>query len=157
MTVSIEVEDDAWAAMAGLVKLAHSAVEAALAEVGRDGSNCNVAVLFADDAAIAEINAEWRGKDKPTNVLSFPIPGGMPVPEGEPRSLGDIVLAHGVIAREAAAQGKTLRDHTAHLIVHGTLHLLGYHHDGNAEAEEMEALESRILKGLGISDPYERD
>lgn len=157
MTVSIEVEDDAWAAMAGLVKLAHSAVEAALAEAGRNSSNSNVAVLFADDAAIAEINAEWRGKDKPTNVLSFPIPSGMPVPEGEPRSLGDIVLAHGVIAREAAAQGKTLRDHTAHLIVHGTLHLLGYHHDGNAEAEEMEALESRILKGLGISDPYERD
>jgi probable rRNA maturation factor len=157
MTVSIEVEDDAWLAMAGLKELAHSAVGAALAEAERNGGNWAVAVLFADDAGIAEINAEWRGKDTPTNVLSFPTPGNMPVPEGEPRPLGDIVLAHGVIAREAAVQGKTLRDHTAHLIVHGTLHLLGYGHEGDAEAEEMEAIETRILNGLGISNPYERD
>ena len=114
-------------------------------------------MLFTDDAAISEINAEWRGKAKPTNVLSFPTPEDMPVPEGEPRALGDIVLAHGVISREAAEQGKTLHDHTAHLIVHGTLHLLGFDHESDADAEEMEALETRILKGLGISDPYERD
>ena len=85
----------------------------------------------------------------------FPHPPDMPVPEGEPRPLGDIVLAHGVIAREAAEQGKTLRDHTAHLIVHGMLHLLGFDHETDDEAEEMEALETSILKGLGISDPYE--
>ena len=114
-----------------------------------------IALLFTSDDAIAEINAEWRGKDKPTNVLSFPAPADMPVPEGEPRPLGDIVLAHGVIAREAAEQGKTLRDHTTHLIVHGVLHLLGFDHEDDAEADEMEALEASILKGLGISNPYE--
>ena len=156
MTVSIEVEDDAWATEPGLGELAHSAVRATLAGARLADLDCAVAVLFTDDAAIAEINAEWRGKDKPTNVLSFPIPEDIPVPQGEPRPLGDIVLAHGVIAREAAEQGKTLRDHTAHLIVHGTLHLLGHDHESDAEAEEMEALETRILKGLGISDPYER-
>lgn len=156
MTVSIEVEDDAWAAEPGLEELARSAVQAAFVGAALKDPACEVAVLFTDDAAIAEINAEWRGKDKPTNVLSFPTPDDMPVPEGEPRLLGDIVLAHGVIAREAEEQGKTLRDHTAHLIVHGTLHLLGYDHEADDEAEEMEALETRILKGLGISDPYER-
>jgi probable rRNA maturation factor len=79
----------------------------------------------------------------------------MPIPEGEPRPLGDIVLSHGVIAREAAEQGKTLHDHTAHLIVHGVLHLLGFDHETDEEAGEMERLETDILKGLGISDPYE--
>ena len=156
MTVSIEVEDEAWSSEPGLEDLTHAAVQAALACAAVEDPDCAVAVLFTDDAAIAEINAEWRGKDKPTNVLSFPTPEDMPVPEGEARPLGDIVLAHGVIAREAAEQGKTLRDHTCHLIVHGTLHLLGYDHETDDEAEEMEALETRILKGLGISDPYER-
>jgi probable rRNA maturation factor len=157
MTVAIEVEDEDWAGVPGLQELAQSAVEAALAGAAVDAALCDVAVLFTDDASIAQINAEWRGKDKPTNVLSFPTPEDMPVPEGEPRPLGDIVLALGVVTREAAEQGKTLRDHTAHLIVHGTLHLIGYDHETDGEAEEMETLERRILKGLGISDPYERD
>ena len=115
-----------------------------------------VALLFTDDQAIAEINAEWRGKNAPTNVLSFPAPADMPVPAGETRPLGDVVLAYGVVAREAADQGKTLRDHTTHLILHGVLHLLGYDHEDDEEAEEMERLEAGILKGLGISNPYER-
>lgn len=157
MTVSIDVEYAAWSGMPGLEDLARSAVDAALAGAAPESPECDVALLFTDDESMAEINAEWRGKDKPTNVLSFPTPDDMPVPEGEPRPLGDIVLAHGVITREAAEQGKSLRDHTAHLIVHGTLHLLGYDHESDDEAEEMEALETRILKDLGISDPYERD
>ena len=156
MTVSIDVEDEAWSAEPGLETLARAAVAAALEGAAWEEDDCDVAVLFTDDASIAEINAEWRGKDKPTNVLSFPTPDDMPVPEGEARPLGDIVLAHGVITREAVEQGKTLREHTTHLIVHGTLHLLGYDHDSDDEAEQMEALETRILKGLGISDPYER-
>ena len=94
---------------------------AALVGCGRRRTASRSRVLFTDDAAIAEINAEWRGKDTPTNVLSFPAPDDMPVPDGEARPLGDIVLAHGVVAREAAEQGKTLRDHTTHLIVHGVL------------------------------------
>ena len=155
MTVSVEVEDQAWQALPGIDELARSAVIAALADTGHADPECDIAVLFTSDDEIAAINAEWRGKDKPTNVLSFPTPEDMPVPAGEPRSLGDLVLAHGVIAREAVEQGKSLHDHTTHLIVHGTLHLLGFDHETDAEAEEMEALETRILKGLGISNPYE--
>jgi probable rRNA maturation factor len=155
MTVSIEVEDEAWLALPGLEALARECVEAALAGAGEDAPDCEIALLFTSDDAIAEINAEWRGKAKPTNVLSFPAPEDMPVPDGEPRPLGDIVLAHGVIARESAEQGKTLRDHTAHLIVHGVLHLLGFDHETEEEAHEMERLETDILKGLGIADPYE--
>ncbi len=155
MTVSIEVEDEAWLALTGLDALAQRAVAAALAGARADADESDVALLFTNDAAIAEINAEWRAKDKPTNVLSFPAPEDMPIPEGEPRPLGDIVLAFGVIAREAATQGKSLHDHTVHLIVHGALHLLGFDHETDAEALEMERLEAGILKGLGISDPYE--
>ena len=154
MTVSIEVEDESWLALAGLDLLARKAVDAALAGAGVTEPG-EIALLFTDDNSIAEINAEWRGKDKPTNVLSFPSPD-MPLPEGEVRHLGDIVLAHGVIVGEAGEQGKTLRDHTAHLIVHGVLHLLGYDHETDAEAEEMERLEAAILNGIGIADPYER-
>ena len=155
MIVSIEVEDQAWLALSDLETHARAAVEAALSGADSDNEDCDVAVLFTDDDAIAAINAEWRGQGKPTNVLSFPAPADLPVPQGEARPLGDIVLAHGVIAREANEQGKTLRDHTVHLIVHGTLHLLGFDHETDDDALEMEALETSILKGLGISDPYE--
>lgn len=154
MTVSIEVEDDAWLAIAGLEDAARTAVAAALAGAQAESQGCDIALLFTGDEAIAAINADWRGKNKPTNVLSFPAPD-IPVPEGEPRPLGDIVLAQGVIAREAAEQGKTLHDHTTHLIIHGVLHLLGFDHETEEEAEAMERLETDILKGLGISDPYE--
>lgn len=155
MTVSIEVEDQAWLALSGLEELVRASIGAALSGAAFKDPNCYVAVLFTDDDEIAVINAEWRGKNKPTNVLSFPTPEDLPVPGGELRPLGDLVLAHGVITREAQEQGKTLRDHTAHLIVHGTLHLLGYDHESDDEAAEMETLETRILMGLGISNPYE--
>ncbi len=155
MTISIEVEDEAWQALAGLDQLARTAVASALSGAGASGKEGEIALLFTDDQSIAEINADWRATNKPTNVLSFPASPDMPVPDGEPRPLGDIVLSHGVIAREAAEQGKTLHDHTAHLIVHGVLHLLGFDHETDEEASEMERLETNILKGLGISDPYE--
>ena len=155
MSVSIEVEDEAWRALDGLDQHARNAVGATLEGAGAVPGTVEIALLFTGDDAVAELNAQWRGKQGPTNVLSFPAPAGMPVPKGEPRPLGDIVLAHGVIAREAADQGKTLHDHTAHLIVHGVLHLLGFDHETGAEAEDMERLEARILKGLGVSDPYE--
>jgi probable rRNA maturation factor len=155
MTVSIEVEDEAWQALAGLDQLARTAVASALSGAGAKGEERAIALLFTSDQSIAEINADWRGKNNPTNVLSFPASPDIPIPEGEPRPLGDIVLSHGVIAREAAEQGKTLHDHTAHLIVHGVLHLLGFDHETDEEAGKMEHLETSILKGLGISDPYE--
>ena len=136
MTISIEVEDEAWTRMLpGLEALTDTAVKAALAACGVSEHQTEVFVLFTDDSAIAELNDKWRGK---------------------PRPLGDIVLASGVIAAEALDAGKTLQDHCTHLIVHGCLHLLGYDHEDEAEAAEMEQLEIDILKGLGISDPYER-
>ena len=155
MTIAIDVEDESWNAVPGLDALAPKAVRAAFAAAGTDAEDFDTSILFTDDAAIAALNAQWRGKDMATNVLSFPA-GDMPRTGGEARPLGDIVLASGVIAREAAEQGKSLPDHTTHLIIHGVLHLLGYDHEDDGEADEMERLEAEILKGLGISDPYER-
>lgn len=108
-----------------------------------------VSLLLGDDAAIAALNKEFRGKDGPTNVLSFP-----PGENSEAGFLGDIALAAETIAVEAEFQGKPLDDHAAHIVVHGFLHLLGYDHMNEADAEKMEAREREILGTLGISDPY---
>lgn len=151
MTLAIDIEDEAWEMIPGLTRLAEEAVAAALQ--GRDMTGA-VTLLFTTDAEMQELNRKWRGKDRPTNVLSFPAPGGMPVPAGETPPLGDIALACQTVAREAAEQGKTVADHTSHLIVHGMLHLLGYDHEEDGEAEEMENEERMILARLGIADPY---
>ncbi len=114
--------------------------------------DCDIAgvtVRFANDDEVRALNAQYRHQDKPTNVLSFPAP---PAPD-EPY-LGDVILAYGTVRIEAEAQGKTLADHTAHLIAHGLLHLLGYDHQTNADAERMEALERDVLARLGVDDPY---
>jgi probable rRNA maturation factor len=112
-----------------------------------------LSLVFTDDVSIREINAEWRGQDKPTNVLSFPAfplkPGGLPGP-----MLGDIVIARETVEREAADLDKSFDDHLTHLLVHGFLHLFGYDHMNMADAEIMEGLETRILAKLGLSDPY---
>lgn len=112
-----------------------------------------LSLVFTDDASIRAINAEWRNQDKPTNVLSFPAypvtPGEMPGP-----MLGDIVVAHETLKREAAELGKPFEEHLTHLLVHGFLHLFGYDHIQDDEAEKMEGLETRILARLGLSDPY---
>jgi probable rRNA maturation factor len=122
-------------------------VAAARAEQREDGE---VSVLFADDAVVRDLNARFRGKDKSTNVLSFPA-----VSAGHaPLALGDIVLAFETVEREAEADGKPFRDHAAHLLVHGLLHLLGYDHEADDEAEDMERRETEILAALGIPDPY---
>ena len=112
-----------------------------------------VSLVFTSDEEIRGINAEWRGQDKPTNVLSFPAfpltPGKMPGP-----MLGDIIFAQETLTREAEELGKSFDDHLAHLLVHGFLHLFGYDHMEDEEAEKMEGLETRILAELGLSDPY---
>jgi probable rRNA maturation factor len=112
-----------------------------------------LSLVFTGDAEIRQINAEWRGKDKPTNVLSFPAfpiePGAMPGP-----MLGDIVIARETVEREAADLEKSPEAHLTHLLVHGFLHLFGYDHLENDEAERMETIETRILATLGLSDPY---
>lgn len=155
MTVSIAADDGGWDAIPDLAGLARRAADAALAAAYK-GPSVSLAILFTGDAAIAEMNRQWRGQAKPTNVLSFPAPTGLQVPEGEPTLLGDIVLAFGTVAREAQEQGKLLPHHATHLIVHGVLHLLGHDHEAESGAEDMEALERTILKELGIADPYER-
>ncbi|ACG79861.1 conserved hypothetical protein [Phenylobacterium zucineum HLK1] len=145
--IDIEVEDPAWtAALPDAEALVRAAAKAALASEGAGGEG--VTLLLADDAAVRELNARFRGKDSATNVLSFPAP---PNPE---RHLGDVALACGVCAREAAEQGKPLAHHLQHLVVHGVLHLLGYDHMREDEAEAMEGLERDILAGLGVPDPY---
>jgi probable rRNA maturation factor len=116
-------------------------------------------LLFTSDAEVHALNREWRERDKPTNVLSFPMLAREELaslaPDGPPVMLGDIALAYETCAREAAEKGVTLEAHAAHLIVHGLLHLAGHDHVGSdAEAEAMEALETRILAKLGIADPY---
>lgn len=126
------------------------AATAALA--GFDGA-AEISVLLTDDEAMAALNAQWRGKEGPTNVLSFPGEDGPSVPGG-PVFLGDIVLAFETLEREAAGDGKPFSDHLAHLVVHGVLHLRGYDHDTDDEAAEMEALETEMLVALGIPDPY---
>ncbi|MEI6986680.1 MAG: rRNA maturation RNase YbeY [Rhodospirillaceae bacterium] len=121
-----------------------------------NATTVELGITLADDDALRNLNREHRGQDKVTNVLSFPLcDGGMePDAPGAPLLLGDIVLGHGIITREAKAQGKSLPDHATHLIVHGVLHLLGHDHSTEAEAEDMESLEISILARLGITDPY---
>lgn len=145
--IDVEIEDGAWtAALPEAEMLARGAALAALDAEG--AAHEGVTILLADDEAVRELNARFRQKDTPTNVLSFPAPRN---PEFH---LGDIALAYGVCAREAAEQGKPLAHHLQHLVAHGVLHLLGYDHIGDDEAEAMESLERAVLAGLGVPDPY---
>ena len=146
---AVTVSAAAWRkAVPGLATLARRVAAAAHAAAQADGAAAlagETAILFARDADIQPLNAQYRGKDKATNVLSFPsVTGG-----------GDVILAYETMAKEAEIQGKTLPDHTAHLIAHGILHLMGYDHElGRGEARRMERLEQSVLSGLGIADPY---
>jgi probable rRNA maturation factor len=161
----ILIEADAWTDTA-LQELAPRAFGAVFAALSLDPSGCGVSVLACDDARIADLNAEFRGKATPTNVLSWPaeeraadVPGNMPDlptpdPDGPPEELGDIALAFETCEREAAEAGKPFDDHLAHLLVHGLLHLLGFDHETDPDAALMEGLETRVLARLGVADPY---
>jgi len=165
MEIDILFEDPAWDATA-LAPLAQTACHAALVELGLMPDHFAVSILACDDDRIANLNAEFRGKPTPTNVLSWPsedrapeLPGAMPdLPEinedDPPEELGDIALAFGVLTREAAAADKPFDHHLTHLLVHGLLHLLGFDHINDADAALMEGFETRILARLGIPDPY---
>ena len=149
MATHIDIEDPAWAeALADVEAVALRAALAALDGVQAD----ELTLLLTDDETVRDLNRRFRSKDMATNVLSFPavdIPGHA--------ALGDIALAYGVCAREAAEQNKTLADHLSHLVIHGVLHLLGYDHQEDAEAEVMESLEVERLARLGVADPYGQD
>ena len=146
--IDVDVEDPNWAsAVPDVEAWVQRAASAASAD--RKGS---IVVLLTDDETVRDLNARFRDKDRPTNVLSFPG-ADMPMPGAAPH-LGDIVLAYGVCAAEAVAQSKTLSSHLTHLVVHGVLHLLGRDHETDPEAEAMEAEEKAILAALGIADPY---
>jgi probable rRNA maturation factor len=146
--IEIEVEADAWLRdLPDAVGRVRAAAEAALKAANAEPDS-EVTVLLTDDAEVKVLNADFRGKDKPTNVLSFPAPAF-----ARPH-LGDVALAHETCAREAAEQGKPLAAHLSHLVAHGVLHLVGWDHQTEAEAEAMEGLERTLLAGLGIPDPY---
>jgi probable rRNA maturation factor len=164
MTLDIAIDaDPEWDSSKDWATLARSAATAAIAEsafaqLGQGERTVEVSVRLASDDEVHALNAEWRGKDKPTNVLSFPMAAeeeldgsARPGPE---LMLGDIILARGVCAAEAADKGVPLEDHAAHLMVHGTLHLLGYDHMDDDSAADMEGREVRALARLGIADPY---
>lgn len=148
MTVSLDirVEDDGWvSAIPELEKICERAVGAAFGLTGIGGE---AAILLTDDTEMHQLNRDWREKDKPTDVLSFPAD-----PMEEP-FLGDIAVGLGVSSRDADARGISLGDHLSHLIIHGYLHLLGHDHMEDTEAREMESIEVRALATLGIADPY---
>jgi probable rRNA maturation factor len=147
VAVDVLVEDPRWEALGDLDALAARAV-------ARDapGRPLELSLMLADDAALKALNRDWRDKDRPTNVLSFPAPPQVGMPG--PRHLGDIAMAYETLAREAEQDGKSLTAHALHLIVHGTLHLVGYDHEEEAEAETMEGLEIEALARLGVGNPY---
>lgn len=160
----IVIEDDRWQAV-DLETLAEAAAQATLSHLGLDADQAELSLLACDDARIMALNADFRDKPRPTNVLSWPAeergavtPGGDPLPV-EPGidgllELGDIALAYETCAAEAQAAEKPLADHVTHLIVHGLLHLLGYDHENDPDALLMEGLEREILGKMGLDDPY---
>jgi len=155
--IDLAIEDESWrAALERCDELVHQAAEAALA-AAKAPAGAELSILLTSDAAVQRLNRDFRGQDKPTNVLSFPFdpPAGQPLAVGMPAYLGDIAIAFDTTRTEAARDGKSLSAHVSHLTVHGVLHLLGYDHIKDDEALIMERLETAILAGLGISDPYE--
>jgi probable rRNA maturation factor len=143
--VALIVEGEDWSALGDIDALSRRAFAAAAKEAPAEGT---VALLLTDDGELQQLNRDFRGKDKPTDVLSFPA-----LPMDRPH-LGDIAVAYGVASRDAAVQGKAMADHLTHLLIHGYLHLLGHDHETPAEAGQMEACEIRALAALGIANPY---
>ena len=164
MMLEIALEADGeWDSSKPWEPLVRKATEAAIAEsafpdLSRASRKVELSVRLSNDAEVRALNAHWRGKDKPTNVLSFPMSEDYELEsadeDGPSLMLGDIILARGVCEAEAAQNGVPVEDHAAHLVVHGTLHLLGYDHQSDGDAADMEAREVRALARIGISDPY---
>ena len=152
----ILVVADCWRAEADVEAIIHRAIQTAAEMVDADTGDAELAIMLTDDAGIRTLNANWRGIDKPTNVLSFPAlqPTGTPSAGDAPRMLGDIAIAYETTRSEADDEQKPFEHHLTHLTIHGFLHLIGYDHETDEEAGEMENLERKILAQLGIPDPY---
>ncbi len=161
--VTVDVALVAPEAWPGNPEVLEATVQRAIAETLRQAADdlppgpgpLAISVMLADDATVQALNRDWRGRDRPTNVLSFPAPADMPQPPGEPRPLGDLVLSGPVLVREAREAGVPLEEHLAWMVIHGTLHLLGHDHSQEEERCRMEAKEVRILKALGLDNPYD--
>jgi probable rRNA maturation factor len=150
--VDVLVLDERWAEIGDAEAIARLSVEAALSVLAEAPSgDVEVSVALADDATVQALNRDWRSKDYPTNVLSFPAPSTR---IAGPRPLGDIALAYETVARESRDENKLFAHHAVHLLVHGTLHLLGYDHECDSDAAVMEALEVEALARVGVADPY---
>nr|WP_146689417.1 rRNA maturation RNase YbeY [Bradyrhizobium canariense] len=147
---------ECWRNEAEAEAVIHRAIAAAAEFADADTGEAELAVMLTDDAGIRTLNSNWRGIDKPTNVLSFPAlqPTGPSGPDDAPRMLGDIAIAYETMCKEANDEQKPFDHHLSHLAVHGFLHLIGYDHENDGDAEIMETLESKILAQLGIPDPY---
>ena len=163
MTVDCVIEDSRWA---DIERLAQTACDATLKHLGYDPEAFEISLLACDDERISALNADFRGKPSPTNVLSWPsdergaeADGVMPDAPALPMDaeLGDIAIAYETCAREAEEAGNAMSDHTLHLLVHGTLHLLGFDHERDQDATLMEDLETQILGKLGVRDPYREE
>lgn len=162
--IDIVIEDDRWAAL-DLETLASRAVAATLAHQSLDADAVEMTVMGCDDARIADLNADFRGKPRPTNVLSWPAEERGAARDGDPPlapepdfdgmlELGDIAISYDTCHAEAEAAGKPMADHVTHLVIHGLLHLLGYDHERDGDATLMEGIEVKILGKLGLDDPY---
>jgi probable rRNA maturation factor len=148
--IEIQTQSQLWEAQPMAAQIVHDAIVATASELSTEGGE--VSIVLTDDSAIAKLNRDWRGIDKPTNVLSFPA-SDHKASEGT-RLLGDIVIAYQTLERECGDENRAFLHHLAHLAVHGFLHLVGYDHQTNAQAEEMEAIESKIMLHMHMPDPY---
>ncbi len=159
-TIDVLISSAAWRrALPSAAAVCRRAARAAFAggartALKRKAGRAELSVVLASDAAIRKLNADYRKKDKPTNVLSFPAGGGDTLGGPEAVILGDVVIAYATVAREARITRKSLKDHLSHMVVHGVLHLLGYDHGTASDAATMERLETKILSQIGVDDPY---
>jgi probable rRNA maturation factor len=154
--IEVLVAADCWHNAPGAEAVIRRAIVTAAGSVDADIGGAELAIMLTDDSTIRALNRDWRGLDKPTNVLSFPVqpPTAASKTGDAPRMLGDIAIAYETLRREADHEGKPFNHHLTHLAIHGFLHLIGYDHEDDADAEVMEAREAEILARLGIPDPY---
>ena len=151
--LDLRVDDPQWMVINEVEGLIMRSFSAGLECAGESPFDVGATIILSDDHAVQQLNQQWRDQDKPTNILSFPAPQHEKTEAGR-RYLGDMILAYGVVARQAVDQGKALETHLCHLVIHGALHLLGFDHQDDGKAHEMEELEKTAMAALKLPDPY---